>query len=75
MGHILIHAARFAIWIVVFMAIVLAVIQFELDARRGLSAIGCQPSARIGCGICQSRRVANGWGFWPTADPHFSPRP
>lgn len=27
MGHILIHAARFAIWIVVFMAIVLAVIQ------------------------------------------------
>jgi hypothetical protein len=28
MGHILIHAARFAIWVVVFMAIVLAVIQF-----------------------------------------------
>lgn len=28
MGPILIHALRFAIWIVVFMAIVLAVIQF-----------------------------------------------
>jgi hypothetical protein len=28
MGPILIHAARFAIWVVVFMAIVLAVIQF-----------------------------------------------
>lgn len=28
MDHILIHAARFAIWVVVFMAIVLAVIQF-----------------------------------------------
>jgi hypothetical protein len=28
MSHILIHAARFAIWVVVFMAIVLAVIQF-----------------------------------------------
>jgi hypothetical protein len=27
MGPILIHAARFAVWIVVFMAIVLAVIQ------------------------------------------------
>jgi hypothetical protein len=27
-GHILIHALRFAIWIIVFMAIVLAVIQF-----------------------------------------------
>ena len=28
MGPILIHAARFAIWVLVFMAIVLAVIQF-----------------------------------------------
>jgi hypothetical protein len=28
MGQILIHALRFAIWIVVFMAVVLAVIQF-----------------------------------------------
>lgn len=28
MGQILIHAFRFAIWILVFMAIVLAVIQF-----------------------------------------------
>lgn len=28
MGPIVIHAARFAVWIVVFMAIVLAVIQF-----------------------------------------------
>ncbi len=28
MGPILIHAVRFAIWIIVFMAIVLAVIQF-----------------------------------------------
>jgi hypothetical protein len=28
MGPILIHAFRFAVWIVVFMAIVLAVIQF-----------------------------------------------
>jgi hypothetical protein len=28
MGDILIHALRFAIWIIVFMAIVLAVIQF-----------------------------------------------
>jgi hypothetical protein len=28
MGPILIHALRFAIWVVVFMAIVLAVIQF-----------------------------------------------
>ena len=28
MGPILIHAVRFALWVVVFMAIVLAVIQF-----------------------------------------------
>jgi hypothetical protein len=28
MGAILIHAARFAVWVLVFMAIVLAVIQF-----------------------------------------------
>ena len=35
MGPILIHALRFAIWILVFMAIVLAVIQFlTLDAVR-----------------------------------------
>jgi hypothetical protein len=27
-SHILIHALRFAIWIIIFMAIVLAVIQF-----------------------------------------------
>jgi hypothetical protein len=27
MGPILIHAARFAVWVIVFMAIVLAVIQ------------------------------------------------
>jgi hypothetical protein len=28
MGPIIVHAARFAVWIIVFMAIVLAVIQF-----------------------------------------------
>jgi hypothetical protein len=28
MGAILIHAARFAVWVLIFMAIVLAVIQF-----------------------------------------------
>jgi hypothetical protein len=28
MGQILIHALRFAVWIIVFMAVVLAVIQF-----------------------------------------------